>query len=387
MNISFNGKFLSANATGVHRVAEELLREAHALVQDDRNKYAINAEIICPRNVKRTLGMTEFPQREAGLFTWQFWEQFDLPQLGRDRLLVSLCNLGPISTRRAITMIHDAQVFLTPESYSLPFRTWYQFALPMIGRRHLKVLTVSNYSRDELVRFGVAPREKIEVIHNGVDHILRIRADPAIVERLGLAPRRYACALANTQKHKNIPLLLRAFASPELADLRLVLVGGAGAEAFEKLGVEIPDNVVFAGRVSDGELRGLMEEALCYLCPSTTEGFGLPPLESMTLGVPAVVAPMGALPEICGDAALYADSDDASAWTRAIVGLSRDVARWSAYSKQGREQAAMFTWRKAAEKLLALLNDIDGAASVRENLTREYSGATQAETQQCAFAS
>lgn len=382
MKVAFNGKFLSANATGVHRVAEELLREAQVLMRENPGKYGLTAEIICPRDIKRNLHLNDFPEREAGLFTWQLWEQFDLPQLGRESLLVNLCNLGPIGSTCAMTMIHDAQVFLTPGSYSVPFRLWYKFVLPMIGRRHRKILTVSDYSREQLVHYNVAPREKITVIHNGVDHILRIHADETILPRLGLSPRKYACALANTQDHKNIPLLMRAFAEAELAGMSLVLIGGADRAAFSALGVEAPPNVIFAGRVSDEELRSLMENALCYLCPSKTEGFGLPPLESMLLGAPAIAAPLGALPEVCGDGALYADAQDASAWTAAIAKLTDDGAFWSIMSERGRTQAQHFTWRRAAEKLLAAIAELEKPA-----LSEISSNAASAGEEKCAYAS
>src|SRR5881394_632896 len=78
------------------------------------------------------------------------------------------------------------------------------------------------------------------------------------------------------------------------------LIGAAVREQFEALGHFVPPNVIFAGQVSDGELRALLESALCVGCLSTTEGFGLPPLEGMVLGCPAIMAPCGALSEVGG---------------------------------------------------------------------------------------
>jgi glycosyltransferase involved in cell wall biosynthesis len=347
----FNGKFLSAGPTGVHRVAEELLRALDALLAEGGHP---GPELLCPRGVRR-LPLARIRQREVGLTRWIPWEQVELPLHARDGLIVNLCNLGPLAAPRAVTLIHDAQVHLTPRSYSRAFRLWYRLCLPILGRRARRVLTVSNFSRDQLAAHGIAPRERITVIPNGVDHILRTPADPAARRRLGLDPGRYACALANTQPHKNIPLLLKAFARPELRHLHLVLIGEADAEAFRRRGHPPPPNACFAGRIPDPELRGLVEGALAFLCPSLTEGFGLPPLEAMALGTPAIVAPEGALPEVCAEAALYAAADAPAAWAASLRRLADDPAHRADYGRRGPARAERYTWRAAALALLAAI--------------------------------
>ncbi|MDU2928299.1 glycosyltransferase, partial [Bradyrhizobium sp.] len=113
-------------------------------------------------------------------------------------------------------------------------------------------------------------------------------------------------------------------------------------------------------RVSDGELRALLERAVCVAFPSTTEGFGLPPLEGMLLGCPAVVAPCGALPEVCGDSAIYASADDPREWVEAISSLANDPLCWNRYSQNGRERANIFTWRAAGDRLMDVLRSIQG---------------------------
>ncbi len=187
---------------------------------------------------------------------------------------------------------------------------------------------------------------------------MRIAADNSSTRQLGLERHGYVIALASLQAHKNIAVLLKAFARPELAGLKLVLFGGAGRADFVAAGHEVPANVVFAGRVSDGELRGLIEQALCLAFPSTTEGFGLPPLEAMLLGCPAVVAPCGAMPEVCGAAASYAQPDDVLDWTWQIANLTDNPGRRQLQSDKGRQHAAEFTWRQAAITLARRLSQI-----------------------------
>jgi len=267
--------------------------------------------------------------------------------------LLSLCNIGPVLERGALTMIHDAQVLTSPGSYGQLFRLWYRLVQPRIARRSRLLLTVSEFSRREIAAAGLAPMSRIAVVHNGVDHVLAVLAKAGELARLGLEPRRYVLALANTQVHKNVSVLLRAFADPVLAGVKLVLFGRARREDFSALGHAVPEGVVFAGAVDDGAVRALMEGALCLAFPSTTEGFGLPPLEAMMLGCPAVVAPCGALPEVCGDGAWYLPPHDPSAWAGALARLAADPDARAHLAALGQARAAPFTWRNAALTLAA----------------------------------
>jgi len=173
---------------------------------------------------------------------------------------------------------------------------------------------------------------------------------------LSLTQKRFVVALANTQKHKNISVLLKAFADPRLKDLKLVLFGKADAHDFTDILAEgLPDNVLFAGKITDSQLRGLLENALCLGFPSTTEGFGLPILEAMLLGCPGVVAPCGALPEVCEEATLYASPDKPEAWTEAFERLASSDTLWEEMKKKGQIQGRKFTWERAGRELASLL--------------------------------
>jgi glycosyltransferase involved in cell wall biosynthesis len=349
-----NGKFLGAKPTGVHRVAEQLIRQLAFRRHELAELFPEAPAIIAPPNVRNT-PEASFAMERGGLFRGQLWEQLDLPRLARGDLLLNLCNLGPMASTAAITMIHDAQVFITPASYSWAFANWYRNVLPVLGRRHARILAVSEFSASQLVRFGVAGPDRISVISNGADHLLAHEARPEIIGLLQLDRRRFVVALANVQVHKNIGLLLKAFADAALSGLKLVLVGAADRKQFEALGYSVPQNVVFAGRIDDGELRALLEGALCVAFPSTTEGFGLPPLEGMTVACPAVLAPCGALPEVGGEAAIFAAPDDPGQWVSAIHKLAGDPDLWERYSLAGRRRSELFTWERAAGKLVEVI--------------------------------
>ena len=359
--IAFNGKFLSASPTGVHRVAHELITHVDGLLASRPEEEGERAwSVLKPRDADRSLALNVVRERTVGALTWQPWEQFELPIYAAGSTVVSLCNLAPLLTG-GVAMIHDAQVFISPQSYGRAFLAWYHFALPAIGRNSKLILTVSEYSRQQLADYGVAPLSKIAVVHNGVDHLTTITPDDLIIGKLGIEPGRYVTALANTQKHKNIRILMEAFARPGLTDTPLVLIGKSTSDDFVSAGSPPPRNVVFAGMVSDAEMRALFANAGCLAFPSTTEGFGLPPLEAMSLGCPVVSAPCGALPEVCGEAALYADADDAGEWETKILDVlgSEDVRR--SLTSLGLTQAGRFTWKASAERLLGLIRSVADA--------------------------
>lgn len=354
--IAVNGKFLSARPTGVHRVATELLNAVGALLAEEEEDP--RWELLKPRDAVHRLSPPSIPERTVGLSVWQPWEQFELPLYARDRLLLSLCNLGPLAHPAQVVMMHDAQVFSTPESYSTKFRAWYKTVQPLLGRRAARILTVSEFSAQQLDGFGVADRSKITVVHNGCDHFTRVATDLSITERHSLTRGRYVVALANTQRHKNIAVLFKSWADPRLSGLPLVLVGAASASDFIHRGHTPPPEARFVGAVTDPEFKGLLDSALCLAFPSLTEGFGLPPLEAMSTGCPVIAAPNGALPEVCGDAAIYADAAIAEAWAEAIVKLTADEGMRRGLSQRGYERAADFTWARSARQLIDLMEQL-----------------------------
>jgi glycosyltransferase involved in cell wall biosynthesis len=353
--VAFNGRFLAARPTGVQRVAAQLISHIDALLDGaDPGAWGL----LMPHGAGQRLQLRHIAANQIGRLRGQLWEQLELPHLSQKRVLVNLCNQAPLFHKGGIVMIHDVQVLLSPESYSRAFRTWYGLSVPRICAKADVVLTVSNYSREQIIRYNVAPADKIKVIHNGVDHVAAIDPDEACLERWGLLPLTYVVALSSTQKHKNIAFLFDVFAQAMPAHLKLVLVGEADRAAFERLGAKPPANVLFCGKVSDAALRALYENALCLAFPSTTEGFGLPPLEAMFVGCATVVAPCGALPEVCGDAATYVSPRNVLGWREAIQSLDKDPAARFHLIERGRQWAAQFTWTKSAQQLLSIIENI-----------------------------
>jgi glycosyltransferase involved in cell wall biosynthesis len=350
--IVINGKFLFASLEGMPRVGRELCASFDELLAEDRYS-ALKMTIATPRGGSSLASYKRIPVVEVGRRSGFAWEQIDFPfHVGR-RYSVNFTNTAPVLRRNGCVVVHDAQFMSTKASHTLKSRLLYGGVTPWVAKRYKTIVSVSNYARDELLQYGVCDRGDIQVIPNGVDHVLRRKADAGTLDRHGLAAQGYLLANGYVQAHKNVGALLKALASTGPA-YPLALFGNSDRATFEARGLPVPDGVKFLGRVSDEELVALMRNARMFLFPSTTEGFGLPPLEAMLLGCPTICASAGAMPETCGDAVLYADPHRPDLWASQIERLWNDDAERTALAAAGRRQADGFRWLNSARAYLDL---------------------------------
>lgn len=350
--VIFNGKFRAGGLGGVHRVAARLIAEVDDLLANAPAPDDPSCALIVPKGCAQGLLLSAIQVIEDDQPASQVWEQLRLPRLAAGGLLVNLANLAPVAHRPKLTMLHDAQFLREDSSYPWRQRVGYRLLTPLMARSSARVLTVSAYSANELARGGVTGKVGADVLHNGADHILEVASDPGALARLGLEPRGYALMFGSSKAYKNNAVVFAAFAGQALAPLRLVVVGPPRV-SLEAAGLAPPPDAIFAGLCDDAALRALYEGAAALLFPSRTEGFGLPPVEAMLCGCPVIAAPCGAVPEVCGDAALYADPDEPTAWREAIARLPRE-----ALVAAGHARAARYTWARAGQALLASLRQL-----------------------------
>lgn len=349
-----NGKFYTGQLNGVHRVADRLIRELDRILVETPPQDRPEVTIFVPVKRRWTPSLQAIRIVEEPHAHSQLWEQFILPGRARGGVLLNLCNLAPILHRDKILMLHDAQFLFPDSSYPAKQRWGYRLLTPIMARTSRLVLTVSDYSKQILDLLKVAERSRTQVLHNGCEHMLETPAKPEVLARLGLTPGRYAVHLASHKAYKNSQVVFDAFSDPALGDLKLVIVG-PDRETLSRGDVIAGEGVIFAGPVDDGELRALYEQGLCLLFPSRTEGFGLPPVEAMKVGCPAVVSPAGAIPEVCRDAALYADVDLPGSWVAQIRAYADDPAVRAAKVAAGHARSAELNWAAAGQKLMTIL--------------------------------
>jgi glycosyltransferase involved in cell wall biosynthesis len=358
--IYINGRFLSQPITGVQRYAAEVVTALDKLLVEGRPAHLPQGgvKLLVPQNACQQLSLRYISTRRIGRLKGHLWEQLELPGASSDGVLVGLANTGPLWHPRQLITIHDASVFANPGNFSLAFRTWYRLLIPRLGQRAKTILTVSEFSRSELIRYCNFPETKIEVVYNGVDHIIREPADQDFLSGRNLKPGNYFLCVATSSRNKNIGLVMDALQFLGDVDLDLVTVGAADPKVFSEPRISGNRRRHDLGYVSDSQLRVLYENALCFVFPSLYEGFGIPPLEAMACGCPVIVARTSALPESCGDCALYCDPYDARALANQIKSLRSDMTLRLRLKNLGQEHSSRFTWDACARHVLAVLSKV-----------------------------
>jgi glycosyltransferase involved in cell wall biosynthesis len=323
-----------AEIGGVERLAREMARRLPAL-RPDRYRVIRPAARLAHR---------------AG----HAWEQAVLPlQAGRAAALYSPANLAPVRYRRNVLVIHDVAALRHPEAYSRPYVEYHRRVLPRLAREASALITVSEFSRAELIEVLGVLATRVTVIPEGVDERFFAQADPnAAAARYGLGGP-YALAVGTASARKNLQALDQAARSLHERGIELVL---AGSDRGYLRGSD--GRLRRLGYVDDQLLPELYAGAVALAMPSAYEGFGLPCLEAMAAGTPVVAAQAGALPETCGNAALLVDPRDAAGFADALTTAASDEQVRVRLIEAGRRRAAEFSWTRTAKLTDALIGDV-----------------------------
>ena len=246
-----------------------------------------------------------------------------------------------------VVTLQDLQHRDLPELFSVARALFRRLAYDRAAERAEAVVVLSEFVRRRALELLDVDPRRVHVIPHGVDHTT-FRPGDDVRESFLLYP-------ARPWKHKNHARLLQAFVDlrRRRPDLRLVLTG-AGVETLRPL----PEGVEPLGLVSREELASLYRRAACLVFPSLYEGFGLPPLEAMASGCPVAASSAGAIPEVCGDAAVLFDPED----VQAIANGVRDaLTRADELRDRGLAHAATFTWEESARRHEAVYLEAAGS--------------------------
>jgi glycosyltransferase involved in cell wall biosynthesis len=349
---AINGRFLTQRMTGVQRYAYEIVTALDGMLSQNGDlARRLPMRLILPPGAEAMPALSTIGICRTSFGSGHAWDQFVLPLYSRSGVL-SLGNFGPAFVRNHIVCIHDANTFIAPESYSRAFGLAYRALLPLIARQASRVATVSQFSADMLVKYGVCRREKIFVAPNGHEHALRWDASRAQIPLLSALRRSYVLMLGSMAKHKNVDVVLKQAQGLDAAGIDLVVVGGASSIFSASTSDFQRSNVHYAGYVSDDDLAALYKGALCLAFPSNTEGFGIPSLEAMARGCPVISSNAASLVEVGGDAVIYVDAANGDGWREAIIGLSRNDVLRQTMAAQGRKRAEAFSWSRSAQLYL-----------------------------------
>lgn len=259
--------------------------------------------------------------------------------------------------------IHDVQHEDLPENFPPFERLIFARLFRRSARTAAQILTVSEHAKQRITAVYGVPPARITVTYEAADPIFFVRVSPETVERVrqryGLGAR-YILAVGQLHPHKNLGLLLDAYATlrgTTTMPVRLALVGlprSAGEELRERIrALGIEGEIIMTGWVPDEDLPALYQGAAAFVMPSRYEGFGLPVLEAMASGVPVVTTTATSLPEVAGDAALLVDPDDVAGMAEALGRVLGDEGLRAELIGRGTKRARQFTWRTTAVATLA----------------------------------
>ena len=342
-----NGRFLSQRMTGIQRFAYEIccaLRHIGA-----------NYVILAPQNICKDYYLDRLPLEIIGGKGSHFWEQVTLPRYVHKHyngaILLSLSGLSPLFYNCNILTIHDISYLLRPRSYSWLYCTYYRIMTPLCARRARKILTVSQFSKDELVFYLRIEPDKIQVVYNAV------RKKDVLPQEEG---HNYLLAVASYAPRKNLKRLMQAYCTMNNPDFNLYLAGGINAVYADAELAQFKDKkgVHLLGYVQDKDLAQLYRNATAFINPSLYEGFGIPNVEAMQQDCPLIVSDIPAFKEVCSDAALYFNPLDISDMQTKIQEIMHNESLRQKLREAGKQQAAKFSWEQSAMVIKRIVEDL-----------------------------
>lgn len=359
--IYINGKYLAQQLTGVQRYAVELTKAIDVLLDSHEIFQKFNFKILAPSCAKiESIALKNIQIERVGKFKGFFWEQFILPFYVRTNLLLNFCSAAPLIKSNQIVTIHDAAPFDHPEWFGFVFICWYWVALNFLGWRVAQIATDSEFSRKRLLHHLPIAENKIKLIYCGVSSFSQHREDEKLqaLKAHYQLDKNYFLFIGSLEPRKNLQRLFQAWNNihSQLSDFDLVIIGGKGSKkVFRHVVYQDINNIKLLGYLTDVDLKILLSGAYALVYPSLYEGFGLPPLEAMSMGIPVIVSDIASLPEVVGEAALFINPMDVASIANGIEQLAGDKKLREQLSQAGIKQAEKFSWKNSAGQLLDLI--------------------------------
>jgi glycosyltransferase involved in cell wall biosynthesis len=343
-----NARFLTQPVTGVQRYAIEL---------SVRLKQLDNTIIfVCPQNVINYDIFEKLDAKITGTKTGHLWEQIDLPHYLKKQnnpLLINLCSTAPAFYKNKIVTHHDITYIRYPQSFSLRFRLFYRLLVPIMLRRSLGLITVSEFSKSEISGYFKYPPENIHVIYNA-----------ACSEKFHISPYKnkpikpYLLAVSSPNYHKNFSRMIEAFLINKRNDIDLYIVGRSDSNFRKQSYNKNNSSVHFLDRVTDEELVILYQNAEAFIFPSLYEGFGIPPLEAQSCGCPVIASDIPSSKEILADSALFFNPHSIYEIRDMLNMITDNRDLKDRIINKGISNTHRFSWEISANKLYSLIRVI-----------------------------
>jgi glycosyltransferase involved in cell wall biosynthesis len=275
-----------------------------------------------------------------------FWSpHYNIPLRFNGKLLVTIHDVNHLALPHLLGGFHK--------------RLYAKFMFNAVKKKSSQIITVSEFSKREIIKCVGIKAEKISVVYNGVESFwFHVKMD----ERPH--PKKYFLYVGNVKPHKNLCALLQAFdLLKNNIDHDVVIVGQKHGfitqdKKIDHIAQKMMDRVHFTGYLSDSLLNQWVAHAEALVFPSLYEGFGLPPLEAMACGCPVLCSNAASLPEVCGDAALYFDPYQPKDIANKMEMLINNPSLRNELVEKGRSRARQFTWEKSAQQVINIINSL-----------------------------
>jgi glycosyltransferase involved in cell wall biosynthesis len=278
--------------------------------------------------------------------------------------------LPPFIPCKSVLTIHDILFESHPEFFPEFHRRLLKFFIPFSAKRADRIISVSEFTKKQIMKYYRVPEEKITVIYEGAsDKFVPIRDMELIkpvLEKYGIK-KRYILFVGRIEPRKNIVGLLNAFVyikNKGIKDFCLVIVGNQDKifqenELFYKIKeLQLESDIVFTGGVSNEDLPVLYNGAEVLVYPAFAEGFGLPVLEAMSCGTPVITSNTTSLPEVTGDAAILINPHSFQEIGESLHRLISNQGLRKELSDKGLQKARQFSWHEAARKTIEVYREI-----------------------------
>lgn len=294
-------------------------------------------------------------------YIWFEWSVVRFLRKSKADLFLSTDGYLSLRTKTpSITVIHDLNFEYYPQDIPWKDRKFLKRYFPRYARKAVRVGTVSEYSKNDIINLYGIEADKIDVIYNGVNKAYTPLSEEKIAavrqELTGGAP--YFIYIGALRPRKNLKTLFRAFDAFKKehgGDVKMVIVGNKkwyGKEirqTYETM--QYIDDVVFTGNLTSEELRNVLGAALALTYVSYFEGFGIPIVEAFQAGVPVITSDITSMPEVAGDAALLIDPFSRISITKAMLKIAADETLRKDLIAKGHQREDVFTWDKSGERL------------------------------------
>lgn len=340
MNIIINGRFLIHKITGVERYAREIVLELDKLVKPGEIEMAV------PPETREIPSYTNIRMVRIGRLHDRLWEHSSFPLYVKKKRGVSLnlCNVAPLCSP-GIVCIHDVKIKARPQDFSKKFLLWYNLLFMNETKRARKIITVSEFSKKEIMKYYNVSPDRIDVIPNAWQHYKRIEYDEATLKKYKLEKGQYYFSICSLEPNKNFKWI--AEVAQKMPESVFAIAGSINKTVFsEGLDFNCSENMRLLGYVSDQEAKTLMRDCKAFLFPTFYEGFGIPPLEAISAGCEnVIVSDTEVMHEVLGESANYIDPYETK------EGLPTRRIR-------NKDCLMRYSWEESARKLMTVVRKI-----------------------------